>query len=82
MRPKKVDQLGGIESFVVGMGLDVCCALVEVGLVSRRGCSRDYVLRFGQCIACDPILSRTWAFGYFAPVPDGLLLAIESMSFC
>jgi hypothetical protein len=47
---KKVDQLGGIECFAVGMGLDVCCVLVEVGLASRRGCNRNYALGFGQCI--------------------------------
>lgn len=55
--PKQVDQLGGIECFVVGMELDVCCALVEVGLVSRRGCSRNYNLGFGRYI-----LLLDWTF--------------------
>ena len=56
--PKKADQLGGIEYFVVGMGLDVCCVLVEVGLVSRRGCSRDCMLGFDRCI-----FFLNWTFG-------------------
>jgi hypothetical protein len=56
--PRKVDQLGGIEYFVVGMELDVCCVLVEVGLVSRRGCSLNRVLGFGRCICL-----LNWPFG-------------------
>jgi hypothetical protein len=47
---KKVDQLGGIECFVVGTGLDVCCVLVGVGLASRRECSRNCYLDFGRRI--------------------------------
>ena len=53
--PRKVDQLGGTECFVVDMGLVVCCVLVEVGLVSRRGCSRGRVLD-----RCNLLLS--WPF--------------------
>jgi len=69
--PRKVDQLGGIECFVVDTGLVVCYVLVEVGLINRRGCSRRSVLRFGRC---NFLLSRS--FGYFTPIVDHILFAI------
>lgn len=71
MLPRKVDQLGGTECSVVDTGLVVCCVLVEVGLVSRRGCSRRSVLGFSRC---DVLLSRS--FGWFTPIVDHFLFAI------
>ena len=34
----RVDQLGGIESSVVGKVLDVCSVRVELGTADKRGC--------------------------------------------